>query len=468
MATRFKQRMQKTDHPLTSRLKWLGEHMRWLRFINPRRYIKILDWYIIKKFIGTYIYSILLIISISIVFDINENLAKFAQYHAPLKAIVFDYYMNFVFIAVIFFTSKLAGNSEIISMLAAGVSFKRLMRPYMISALIISVLTFYLGSYIIPKGTIVRQNFETMYKNKKKNTSADNVQLQVGRGVIAYIQHYDNELKKGYGFCLDKFENKKLVSHLTASEIQYDTISDSKYHWKLTNWRLRKLQGMREKITNGMQRDSVIMMEPTDLVFSKGQQETFTSPQLKEYISKQIDRGSSNVVQYEVEYHKRIATSFASFILTTIGLSLSSRKRKGGMGMYLGIGLALSFGSSAYGLFRSLYRLAVLLDYEYRLVGWHFVNLLAVDSEDSLVAIHLYHCSTLDAVGAFESLHLYRIRLQTLYSVAYSGNGQSVVSVGIKRTECHVIIFSLLAINPREVSLLLAAHLYVVDVENTR
>ena len=356
LATRFKQRMQETEHPLTSRLKWLEEHMRWLRFINPRRYIKILDWYIIKKFIGTYIYSILLIISISIVFDINENLAKFAQYHAPLKAIVFDYYMNFVpyfanlfsplfvFIAVIFFTSKLAGNSEIISMLAAGVSFKRLMRPYMISALIISVLTFYLGSYIIPKGTIVRQNFETMYKNKKKNTSADNVQLQVGRGVIAYIQHYDNELKKGYGFCLDKFENKKLVSHLTASEIQYDTISDSKYHWKLTNWRLRKLQGMREKITNGMQQDSVIMMEPTDLVFSKGQQETFTSPQLKEYISKQIDRGSSNVVQYEVEYHKRIATSFASFILTTIGLSLSSRKRKGGMGMYLGIGLALSFG----------------------------------------------------------------------------------------------------------------------------
>lgn len=337
-------------------LAWLKKHFGWLGFLNPGKYIKILDWYIIKKFIGTYIYSIMLIISISIVFDINENLAKFTQYHAPLKAIVFDYYMNFVpyfanlfsplfvFIAVIFFTSKLAGNSEIISMLAAGISFKRLMRPYMISALLISVLTFYLGSYIIPKGTIVRQNFESMYKNKKKNTSAENVQLQVGPGVIAYIQHYDNNMKKGYGFCLDKFENKKLVSHLTASEIQYDTISDSKYHWKLLNWRIRQLRGLREKITSGSDRDSTIMMEPTDLIFSKGQQETFTSPQLKEYISKQIDRGSSNVVQYEVEYHKRIATSFASFILTTIGVSLSSRKRKGGMGLYLGIGLALSFG----------------------------------------------------------------------------------------------------------------------------
>ena len=326
------------------------------RKINPFRFIKILDWYIIRKFIGTYFYSIALIISISIVFDVNENLAKFSQYHAPLKAIVFDYYMNFVpyfanlfsplfvFIAVIFFTSKLAGNSEIISMLAAGVSFKRLMRPYMISAALISVMTFFLGAYVIPKGTIVRQNFETMYKNKKRNNYAENVQLQVGKGVIAYIQHYDNERKRGYGFCLDKFENKKLVSHLTASEIQYDTISDAKYHWKLSNWRIRELRGLKEHITSGMSKDSVVMMEPTDLVFSKGQQETFTSPQLKEYISKQINRKTSNVMQYEVEYHKRIATSFASFILTTIGLSLSSRKRKGGMGMYLGIGLALSFG----------------------------------------------------------------------------------------------------------------------------
>ena len=340
---------------LFAALAWLGGKLRWMKYLNPARYLKILDWYIIKKFIGTYFYSIALIISISIVFDINENLAKFAQYHAPLKAIVVDYYMNFVpyfanlfsplfvFIAVIFFTSKLASNSEIISMLAAGVSFKRLMRPYMISAAVISIMTFFLGAYIIPKGTIIRQNFESMYKNKKKNTSAENVQLQVGKGVIAYIQHYDNNLKKGYGFCLDKFEEKKLVSHMTASEIQYDTISDSKYHWKARNWRIRQLKGMRETITSGSVKDTTIMMEPTDLVFSKGQQETFTSPQLRDYISKQIDRGSGNVVQYEVEYHKRIATCFASFILTTIGLSLSSRKRKGGMGMYLGIGLALSF-----------------------------------------------------------------------------------------------------------------------------
>lgn len=181
---------------------------RLLTYINPLRYISRLDRYIIGKFIGTYIYAIILIISISIVFDVNENLAKFTQYHAPLKAIVFDYYMNFVpyfanlfsplfvFIAVIFFTSKLAGNSEIIAMLAAGISFKRLMRPYMISCVLISALSFYLSAYVIPHGTVIRQNFETMYKNKKRVTAADNVMLQVGKGVIAYIQHYDNSMKR--------------------------------------------------------------------------------------------------------------------------------------------------------------------------------------------------------------------------------------------------------------------------------
>ena len=326
-----------------------------LRLLSPARLMKRMDWYIIKKFIGTYIYAIILIISIAIVFDVNENLAKFSQYNAPLKAIVFDYYVNFVpfyanlfsplfvFIAVIFFTSKLAGNSEIISILASGMSFRRLMRPYMVSCVLISLVTFYLGAYVIPHGTVIRQNFETMYKNKKRNTSAENVQLQVGPGVIAYIQYYDNRRKSGYGFCLDKFENKKLVSHLSASEIQYDTISDSKFHWHITNWKERRLRGLREQITEGARKDTVIMMEPTDLVYSKGQQETFTSPELRDYISKQQSRGSGNVVQYEVEYHKRIATSFASFILTIIGASLSSRKRKGGMGLYLGLGLVLSF-----------------------------------------------------------------------------------------------------------------------------
>ena len=241
----------------------------WLLFI-----VKRLDWYIIRKFVGTYIFAILLIISISIVFDFNENMAKFANNHAPWRAIIFDYYANFVpyfanlfsplfvFIAVIFFTSKLAGNSEIIAMLASGTSFRRLMRPYMLSAALIAGINFYLGAYIIPHGNIIRQNFETLYKNKKKQTSASNVALQVGPGIVASIQQYDNNSKRGFGFALYKFEQKKLVSQMTANVIQYDTISDSRYHWKATNYKIRTLKGLREKIETGAEIDTMIMMEP--------------------------------------------------------------------------------------------------------------------------------------------------------------------------------------------------------------
>ena len=352
MKEKLKDIRQQTKAQL-DRIPW--DKASWMKKYNPFRFIKRLDWYIINKFIGTYFYSIILIISISIVFDVNENLAKFTNNQAPLRAIVFDYYTNFVpyfanlfsplfvFIAVIFFTSKLAGNSEIISMLACGMSFKRLLRPYLISAAFIATLNFYLGAYIIPKGTVVRHDFEALYKNNKKNTSASNIQIMVDKGVVAYISQYDDIRKTGYGFALYKFENKKMVSQMNANVIQYDTISDSRYHWKARNYKIRTLKGMREQITSGVEIDTLIQMEPMDLVFSRGQQETFTSPELLRYISKQQQRGSSNVVQYEVEYHKRIASSFASFILTIIGVSLSSRKRKGGMGMYLGIGLALSF-----------------------------------------------------------------------------------------------------------------------------
>lgn len=359
-------RLLKARRQALSGARRLGNHMRWMKpvvkimawmlsWLNPRRYISLLDWYIIKKFIGTYVFSILLIISIAIVFDFNENLSKFTQYHAPWRAIIFDYYANFipyysnlfsplfVFIAVIYFTSKLAGNSEIIAMMATGMSFRRLLRPYMLSCVLIALTTFYLNAYVIPHGTVIRQQFENRYRRNKVTNAADNVQIRLSKSTVVYMQHYDDQIKRGYGFSLDKFEGKKLVSHMTASDIQYDTIAESKYHWTANNWKVRTLRGLREKIQMGAVKDTVIPMEPADLIYSKGQQETFTSPELKRYISKQTSRGAANVKQYEVEYHKRIAMSFASFILTIIGASLSARKRKGGMGLYLGVGFALSF-----------------------------------------------------------------------------------------------------------------------------
>lgn len=344
---------------------WLKEHKDDFKptkeWLHVDHWLKRLDIYIIKKFLGTYFFAIALIISISVVFDINENIDRFINNKAPVNAIIFDYYLNFipyfsnlfsplfVFIAVIFFTAKLAENSEIIAMFSTGMSFKRMMRPYMISAAIISILTFYLGAYIIPRGNVTRLDFEDRYKKKKKVEYVRNVQLEVDDGVIAYIERYENYNKTGYRFSLDKFEDKKLVSHLTASSITYDTTSVHK--WTIKDYMIRELEGMKEKITTGTELDSIIKMDPQDFLIMKGQQQTMTNPELSDYISKQKKRGFANIKEFEIEYHQRIAMSFAAFILTAIGVSLSSRKVKGGMGLYLGIGLALSF---SYILFQKL------------------------------------------------------------------------------------------------------------------
>ena len=327
---------------------WLVNIKIWLS-----QWIRRVDWYIIKKFLGTYFFAIALIISIAVVFDVNENIDKFINNKAPMEAIIFDYYLNFipyfsnlfsplfVFIAVIFFTSKLAENSEIIAMMSTGMSFKRLLRPYMISAAFIAILTYGLGAYVIPKGNVKRVNFENTYKRKKKAEYVRNVQLEVDTGVIAYIERYENYNKTAYRFSLDKFVDKKLVSHLTARSATYDTTQVHK--WTLKEYMIREMDGLREMIIKGDRLDSIIAMEPQDFLIQKGQQQTMTSSELDEYIAKQKRRGFANIKEFQIEYHQRIAMSFAAFILTVIGASLSARKVEGGMGLNLGFGLALSF-----------------------------------------------------------------------------------------------------------------------------
>ena len=311
--------------------------------------LKKIDIYIIKKFLGTYFFAIALIISIAVVFDINEKLDSFLN--APLKAIVVDYYLNFIpyfanlfsplftFIAVIFFTSKLADNSEIIAMLSSGISFRRLMIPYMISAAIIAGVTFYLNSYVIPPANVTSIEFQNKYVKNKKVDYASNIQLQVEPGVIAYMSRYDNNTKTGYRFSLEKFEGKILKSRLTAQTVTYD----SAYHWIIKDYMIRNFNGMREELTRGSRLDSIITIEPSDFLISRYDSELMTTSALKTYIDRQKKRGVANIKDFEIEYEKRFAMTAASFILTVIGMSLSSRKVKGGMGVNIGIGLLLSF-----------------------------------------------------------------------------------------------------------------------------
>lgn len=332
--------------------QWLADH-------SP---LSRLDRYIIGKFLGTYFFSIILIISIAVVFDFNENVDKFLQHNVPREEIAL-YYLNFVpfysnlfsqlfvFIAVIFFTTKLADNSEIIAMMSTGTSFARIVRPYMISAAIIALFNFCLGSYVIPKGNVQRVKFENKYKNRGRQDLSMNVQLEVDSGVIAYFGRYEENLKTGYEFTLDKFEGKKLVKHLQAMTIQYDTLSYEPYHWIITGYQTRDLQGMREHIANGNKLDTIIPIQPQDLMASRDMETTLTTPELSEYINRQKARGFANIQQFEVEYWKRGATSLATFILTLIGVSISAQKRKNGMGIALGIGLVLIL---AYIMFQTI------------------------------------------------------------------------------------------------------------------
>lgn len=318
---------------------------------NRKPLFKILDLYILRKFLGTYFMATLLFLAVIAMFDVTEKLDAFLN--APLKETLFDYFASFlpyfanqlsplfVFISVIFFTTKMADNSEIIAILASGVSYRRLLRPYMIGAAVIAALTFALSNYIIPPTNIDRIKYTNKYVKNKAVTSRSNIQLQVQPGVVAYMGRFENSNKTGYNFSLDKFNGMILKSRLSARTAVYDSLKT--YHWRLTDYRIHDFDGEREKITTGRSIDTIITIEPKDFLISVNDQETMTTPQLSRYIERQKMRGVANITGFEVEKEKRYASTLAAFILTLIGMSLSSKKVKGGMGINIGIGLVLSF-----------------------------------------------------------------------------------------------------------------------------
>lgn len=311
--------------------------------------IKTFDKYIIKKFLGSYFFSIILLLVIVTMFDINEKLDAILE--APLYDTVFKYFMNFLpyfanqfsplftFIAVIFFTSKMADNSEIIAILSSGISYRRFLVPYLVSALVIACLSFVLSAYIIPPANIKRIEYTNKYVKNKKVEYGTNIQLEVADGIIAYISRFDNTTKTGYKFSMEEFDGKEIKSRLTAQIIKYDTL----YHWHLNDYVIRSFNGYRETIKKGHSIDTVIEIEPRDFIISSEDQETLTINELSDYIDRQKERGVANIKGFEIEYHTRYAMMAAAFILTLIGMSLSSRKVKGGMGVNVGFGLVLSF-----------------------------------------------------------------------------------------------------------------------------
>ena len=317
--------------------------------LRPRK----IDLYITRKFISTFFVALILIIGIVIIFDISERIDDFVAKEAPLKAIIFDYYVNFVpyfmnmfsplfvFITVIFFTSKMAADSEIIAILSCGISFHRMMVPYMFSAALIAAFSLCLNLFVIPDANKTRVEFENQYFKDKTKSVGRNVHYQIAPGEFVYAESFSSWNNTAYRFTLERIEDNKLVSKISAETAVYDTTKQS---WRLKKYFIRDYnEDLTDNIRSGRQMDTIIPLSVKDLYFNEKTVQTMDYYELDEMIRIQKMRGDANVKMALIEKHTRFALPFSAFILTIMGVALSSKKRRGGIGWNIGIGIALAF-----------------------------------------------------------------------------------------------------------------------------
>jgi lipopolysaccharide export system permease protein len=314
--------------------------------------IKIIDSYIIKKFLTTFFFALALIILISIVFDISEKIDDFLEKKAPLQSIIFDYYLNFIpyfinlfsplfiFISVIFFTSRMAAQTEIVAILSSGVSFRRMLAPYMVVAALLAALSFYLNGWIIPHANKTRLVFENTYIKNPYVLKSRNIHRQVLPGEFIYFESYNNRENIGYRFSFERFKNGALNYKLNADRLIWDSTNG---HWRAENYMAREVNGMHESIRRGMQLDTVFNFTAEEFNRRDNNILAMDNGELNTYIKEKKIRGAEGLAFDEVEKFKRSSYPFATFILTLIGVALSSRKVRGGIGIQIGAGILLSF-----------------------------------------------------------------------------------------------------------------------------
>lgn len=315
--------------------------------------IGIIDWYIIRKFIGTYFFTIFLLVIVVLIFDAAERMDDFIELHAPLSAILFSYYLNFIpffinqfsglitFIAVIFFTSKMAYNTEIIAILSSGISFKRMLWPYFLSAAFITLMSLSLNFFIIPRANEKRIAFEAEFSKKGRRESIElHIFRQISPNTIVYLKEYKSTPKTASFLVLETYENGTIVSSLYAQNVNFD--SETR-HWKADKYLIRRFEEGNEIVEKKTALDTLINISADELGKVKNYIQTLNIFELNRFIQEQKAKGSDMVPLFLVEKHNRIAYPVATFILTLIGVSLSSRKVRGGTGLHIGIGITLCF-----------------------------------------------------------------------------------------------------------------------------
>ncbi len=315
---------------------------------------KILDRYILGKFLSTYFFAIAMIIVIVVLFDYVEKIDDFTELKAPLKAVVLDYYLNFIpyfinqfsglftFIACIFFTSKMAYQTEIVAMLSGGMSFRRLMWPYFLGALIIASLSLTLNLWLIPRAQESIVEFESQYIKRKRNAKFDrHIYRQIEPGTFAYIRGYNGTEHRASFFTLENYESGTMTQSLEASEVVFDPETK---RWKAPRYTTREFDSLgMERFSQHRNLDTLINLEVNELGEINGLISTMNISELNDFLAQQRAKGSDSINIIEVARHSRFAYPMSTFILTLIGVSLSSRKVRGGTGLHIGIGTALCF-----------------------------------------------------------------------------------------------------------------------------
>ena len=323
--------------------------------------MKKIDAYIFKKYLGTFFFAISMLILVVIIFDVSENIDSFLKHNAPWQRVVVDYYVMsipyyinlfihlFAFIAVVFFTSKMAARTEIVAILSSGVSFWRFLVPYMWAAVTIAVMSLYFGNFLIPKTNEVRRQFKDEYMEKLSQSAGRNVHVQIGKDEFIYVESYNIFKENGYKFSWERYEGNELITKVMADILYHDTVAPNS--WRIDPYAIRTMHGEEETMIKGRYLDTILNLYPTDLYMMKEDFEEMDYFELRDHIQGMKEKGSEGVKAYEVEMHTRMASPAAVIILTLIGAALSSRKLRGGIGMHLGIGITIAF---AYILFMQI------------------------------------------------------------------------------------------------------------------
>ena len=313
---------------------------------------KILDRYLIKNFLITYVFVAFVIVLIICMIDYTEKVDNFLEKKAPLREILVDYYLNLipywinyisplmVFIATVFFTSRIAARTEIIAILSTGISFGRLLQPYMIGAAVIGLITFIQVGWVLPKANKIRNSFEKTYVKDQFYFSGHNVHITIAPDVYAYLESYNTATKTGNKFTMETIKGNSLVQKFYADKIVWQP---KKLKWTLQNYHIRTLDSLGEKLRSGVEIDTTINLSPKDFESDYNLFETFTLPELNAYIDLLTSRGADGLEVYLIEKYIRFTQPFAILILTAIGVIVSARKSRRGVGWQIALGFALAF-----------------------------------------------------------------------------------------------------------------------------